>query len=393
MAFAEDVKAAMALLGGPDGDRVVDFVADPGAACAALDEVPEQGGLVLRALPPLELAAAGYAPSPLEPTWVRIMRGATEVGTAALHGGDGMVRRAVRVDMEECTDPCCNAPGCDLRRVHITTWLVLEDAGSAPRRFLVMETRALQSESDAARVVGERLAEALGVPFQQDNEPLRAEVGPPPAPLGEALDAAELGRFSLRTEGDWVVLRDWDSTGPRATARRNAGIGAVLMAFALALWFGLYRAVSGDSASSTAIALGAGAALLTLAGYAFLGVARFSAKYHAGSAPLVAVGRGRLVVLPWVGRDGAVDLRPEGRHGAGIPLHEVRSTSLKQRPEGTALELDTDHGPMDVLLCASERVAALWGRALDRAVDEARHPRAGASARQRARARGQVSTA
>ena len=37
-------------------------------------------------------------------------------------------------------------------------------------------------------------------------------------------------------------------------------------------------------------------------GYAFVGVARFSARYRATSAPLVAVGRDRIIVLPWVAR-------------------------------------------------------------------------------------------
>jgi hypothetical protein len=396
MAFAEDINAAIALLGGPDGDPLVDFLVDPGRACAALDALPEHGGLVLRAAPALGAAVAGYAPAPADPIWLRIMRGAREVGTATLHGGEGMVRRAARIELEEHDEGCCDAPGCDRRRLHAAVWLVLDGAahGDAPARLLVAETHALEGEraSDLARAVGARLASALGVPFERGGEPIEAGDAEPPAPLAEPLSAPELGRFALRTEGASVVLRDWDSAGPRATAARNAWIGAALMLGAAALWLGLYRAL-GVAAQSTSIALGAAAALLSLAGYAFLGVARFSAKYRAASAPLVAVGHDRLIVLPWVGRDGAVDLRPEGRLGAAIPLHEVRATSVQRRRGGVAVELDTDHGPIDALLCASEATAAVWGLALDRAVDEARHPRAGASARQRARARAQAAPA
>src|SRR6185437_13933980 len=99
----------------------------------------------------------------------------------------------------------------------------------------------------------------------------------------------------------------------------------------------------------------------------------------------------RIVVLPWVARNGAVDARPEGRLGAAIPLVEVRSATPKRRGgEGeatVAAELDTDHGPIDTMICPDEASAAFWCAVLDRLVDEARHPRQGATARQRARAR------
>jgi hypothetical protein len=88
-----------------------------------------------------------------------------------------------------------------------------------------------------------------------------------------------------------------------------------------------------------------------------------------------------------VSREGAVDVRLEGRLGAAIPLAEVRIASLKPRKEGVAVELDTEHGPIDVMVCPTEAVARVWCAALDRAVDEARHPQKGASARQRLRQR------
>src|SRR5262249_22318297 len=122
-------------------------------------------------------------------------------------------------------------------------------------------------------------------------------------------------------------------------------------------------------------------------GYAFLGVARFSARYRASSAPLAAVGRDRIVVAPWVGRDGAVDARPEGRLGAAMPLGEVRAAGPERRGAAVAVELATDHGPIDAMVCPDEAAAALWCAVLDRVLDEARHPRQGATARQRARQR------
>jgi hypothetical protein len=302
-----------------------------------------------------------------------VMRGAREVGTALLRGGDGMVRRAARVELTEREEPCCDAPGCDRTRAHAEAWLVIEGIGKGAKaeRLLVAEGRG---EGSATRTIAALLAGVLGVPVEP------------------RVTAAELGRLSMRTEGDRVVLRDWDSRGPRETAGRNAGIGVALMVGAVAAWLGLWRSLGPSGSSGAAIACGVLGALLTLAGYAFLGVARFSAKYGATSAPLVAVGRDRIVVSPWVGRAGAVDVRPEGRLGAAIPLHEVRSAHAAARARGAAVELDTDHGPIDAAVCSGEASAILWCGALNRAIEEARHPRQGATARQRARQKAAAAT-
>lgn len=380
MGLHEDVEAAIAMLGGSEGDHVVDFLVDPGAACRALDAVPEHGGIVLRVAPEAGAAAAGYGPAPVMPLWIRVMRGAREVGTVALRGGDGMVRRAARVAIEEREESCCDAPGCDRTRVHAAVWLALDPVEGAPERLLVAEQRVQGSEPAVARDVAARLAAALGVPLERGSA--GAEVAEPLAvtPIGDALAAADLARFGLGTEGERVVIRDWDSAGPRTSAARNAWIGAALLVGAAAGGYALWRA-------GTVAGAGIVAALLALAGYAFLTVARFSARYRATSAPLVAIGRDRIALLPWVSRDGAVDARPEGRLGAAIALGEVRGASPQARKGGVAVELDTDHGAIDVMVCPNAAMAERWCAVLDRVIDEARHPQRGATARQRARQR------
>ena len=386
---------AIATLGGPETDPVVDFLADPGGACRALDAVPEHGGIVVRVAGEGGSAAPGYGPTPGAPLWIRVMRGAREVGTAKLHDGDGMVRRAVRVELEERSERCCDAPGCERMRTCSAAWLVLEPVpeASAPERLLVAEQRAQAGESLApvgvAPAVATRLAAALGVPLQRGGADLEIPrpLVDPPAPLGAGLAVAALARFALAREGERGVVRDGESAGPRASAGRNAWIGGAFMVLAALGWAQLWRAVDAGGAAGVAIASGVAAALLTLAGYAFLGVARFSAKYRATSAPLLAVGRDRLIVLPWVSRDGAVDARAVGRLGAAIPLGEVRGATPAPRASGVAVELDTDHGRIDAMVCPSAAAAELWCAVIDRVVDEARHPRQGASARQRARQR------
>src|SRR5262249_22998875 len=145
-----------------------------------------------------------------------------------------------------------------------------------------------------------------------------------------------------------------------------------------------------EGASGRALGSAALAAIVTLTAYAFFGVARFSAKYGARSVPCVAIGRDRLVVSPWVSRGGAIDERPEGRIGAAIPLGEVRSAVHVARDDAFAVEVDTEHGPIDALVASGEDVAILLRSAIERAIAGAAHPNAGASAKQRARARAQL---
>ncbi len=394
MALAADVHAAIALLGGPEGERVVDFLVDPGTACRALDAVPEHDGLVVRAASEVGGAAPGYGPAPAAPWWIRVMRGAREVGTAPLRGGSGMVRRAERVALEEREEACCDAPGCEGVRTLVEVWLVLEPlAGTAPGeappgRLLVAEQRGASGADGVAEAVATRLAGALGVPVHRGGAPVEIAPGEAPPASGPELAVEALARFALRREGERVVVRDWESRGPRASAARNAWIGAALVVAAALAWFGAWRSLGAGGGSGAAVAAGIAGVLLAVGGYAFLGVARFAARYRAWSAPLVAVGRDRIILETWVGSDGEVHARLEGRLGAAIALVEVRSASAQRRgPGAVAVELDTDHGPIDAMVCHDEAAAELWCAVLDRAVDEARHPRQGATARQRARQR------
>jgi hypothetical protein len=402
MTFGEDIQAALASIGG-DKDRALDANLDPGAACRALDAA---ASLVLRAAPPLAGESETHGPRPAAPLWVRVTRGSNEVRTVALRGGEAVTRTAARVALVEREESCCDSPGCDRARNYAEIWLELKPistpghdgaasgpkpraafgSASAPEKLLCFEQRTLDGEPAAAIAIAGRFARMLGVTAERAGEPLASE-GAAPDPAGEDLAAADLARLALRSEGERMILRDLDNPGPRASAARNAWIGVALMLVAALGWTSLVRSLGEGGSQGAAIASGIVGALFSLAGYAFLGVARFSARYHASSAPLVAVGRDRIIVLPWVSRDGAVDVRPEGRLGAAIPLHEVRAAHAKPREEGVAVEIDTDHGPIDAVVCASARAAELWAQALTRTIDEARHPQKGATARQRARQR------
>src|SRR5690606_11791420 len=101
-------------------------------------------------------------------------------------------------------------------------------------------------------------------------------------------------------------------------------------------------------ASWTQIALRAGiVAVFALGAFAFFHVARHALRYRAAGAPIVVFADDRVVVAPWVRRDGAIDRRPEGRFGAGVRIAEVRAVHVVPRKEGHAVSLDTEHGPID----------------------------------------------
>jgi hypothetical protein len=382
---------------GVDVRAVADGIADPGGAARALGFEHA----VLRAAPELAAGTPGYAPPPRAPSWITLRRGEREITVTPLAGGAPAARRVSRVEVALTEEGCCDAPACELKKTCASVWLVLE-GGEAPLRLLVAEQRALVgAPAPAARGVARQLARFLGAPLAispgappHDAPPDEALApGEPkddsPEPIGEVtpLMFEGLGRFALRSEGERVVLRALASAGPRATAPRNTLIGAGLAIVAALFWYELGARVHAGAGAGAAVVFGAGAALFSLAAYAFLGVARFSARYGAASSPLVAFGEGRFVVLPWVSRAGAVDLRPEGRLGAAIPLGELRAVSVKPRGKRFAVEFESDHGPIDALVDPREDVARFWAAALERVAAEARHPGVVTSARQRARAR------
>ncbi|MGK4003853.1 matrixin family metalloprotease [Sorangium sp. So ce1036] len=425
-AFDAEVAHALRALGVNSADAALDPLGDPAGAARAL---AADGGapLLLRAAPELGAPTRDkdtpFGPAPRDPVWLRIERGASVVRIAPLRlaggegarsgeggagaAGEGAVepREAVRVEVTTAQRPCCGAATCGRERTLAAAWLALApkepSAGraGAAQRLLVAEAQDLEAARAEALVeaVAAPLAASLRVPLEtaRATEPPDAiaprslpEPAPEPAP---PLTAAALSRFALRSEGELLVLRDHASRGPRSSAARNGLIGAALLLGALALWIQVMRSASaGDS--GIAIGVGSAAALLSLAGYAFLGVARFSSRYAARSAPVAWFAQGRFVVAPWVSRAGAIDLRPEGRLGAAISAGEVHGIHVVPRGDRFSVELETDHGAIDALLTEREDVARYWRDAMARAVASVRHP-GGPSARQRLRARAEAQQA
>lgn len=378
-------EAALAALGAKPDEIALDAWTDPAGAAAALGKLDDaRRHAILRAASDGPIAIGEGAKEPPAPGWLRLTRGSPEIAVCADGGAATCeTRRATRVVAESAPLPG-GAEGA-VARVSIA----LDRKGGGASKLIVAEVWARTEELAVARVrgVASKLSRALSVPASL---PGAAESKDEDAAEGDApgLSARALSRFTLRGEGPMLVLRDFASAAPREGAGLHIVIGLAFVGLAAGAWmmFAKSAQAAGATASGSLGWLG-GSVLLTLAATAFLGVARFTLKYAAASAPLVAIGSGKVTVAPWVSRSGAVMPEPEGRFGAGIDLGEVRGVSVQSRKGQLALEVATDHGPIDALLMDDPTLAQHLAAALGRAIDDLRPAAAGPTARQRARQR------
>ncbi len=388
--FERIAETSLAALGADPAGDALDAWSDPLGAAEALGALADRGSLVLRAAFELPPSSNGAGPEPAAPWWLRVTKGSAEVSTCPAAGASKdacETRRVTRVVVEIAPLP----DGGEGVVARASLALDRKPGGAMPK-LLIAEAWARTEDVAIARVrpVASRLARILSVPASLPASSAAGEEGD--APVAEPapavhIPARSLARFSLRSEGPRLVLRDFASRGPREGAGLHLVIGLVLAGLAAGCWAMFARSAGelGPTASMSLAWLG-GSALVTLGAVAFLGVARFAMRYAAESAPLVAIGSGKVMVAPWVSRTGAVMNDPEGRFGSGIDLGEVRGVSVQDRKGLHALEVATDHGPIDALLTDDLNVARYLAAALSRAFDDLR-PEVGPNARQRFRMR------
>jgi hypothetical protein len=377
---------ALSAAGLSDTTPAHDAWLDAGHTAAALSQLGGSQPLLLRVAPELDEPTELFGPPPRDPLWMVVRGGSADLDLAPANGGPSRKTRALRVRLAATSEPCCDAPACAAEKLHASLWLDLDVGGAAdaPRRVLVAERRADTDDAHGLASLAHALAAATGAPLEHEGLADDADAPAGRPPHGHALPARSLAPLAMRFEGDVLVVREIGSGGPRATARRTGLTGALLALPAAAAWITLARGL-GERGTGESLGLFALATLFSLAAYAFVGVARYAARYRADSAPVLAVSGGRFVVRPWVGRDGAVERRADGRFGAAIPIHELRGVATRQRGDVSSVELDTDHGPIDVALLSDPRAAELWSVALRGVLAGAAHRVTGPTAIQRAR--------
>ncbi len=389
--------ALISALGANPEDVAMDGWTDPSGGARTLENLGgNRPSALVRVFGNLGESEPGSAQTPAQPGWMVVTKGSAEVRMSVLGEGPAAVetRRVTRVVVESAPLP----DGGDGAVGRVLLHLDRKASANAP--LLVAEAWAGSEEIAVSRVrkVAAQLARTLSVPAslpavgRTEEAEGRSETAPPADTneTGAALSAKQMARYSWRGEGPRLVLRDFGSRGPREGAFGNFVVGSAFAALATGAWVMFSRAVqSAGFGSAQALAWLGGGALLTLAAVAFLGIAQFARRYSAISVPLLAVGDGKLNVMPWVSRKGAVMLDPEGRFGAAIALGEVRGASVVAREQGFAVSVATDHGPFDVLVTEDKALADLLRAAVARTlVDLAPRPKATAKQRARAKAQG-----
>lgn len=385
--FEQSAEAAIRSLGGGDRVQAVDGSTDPARAAEVLSTLAEKGSVLVRASSDSGAVEPGFAPAPTSPYWIKLTRGSAEIQAVSAIGAGAtkpIARKVSRVIMEQAPVPESEV-GTITRVV-----LSLDKGGDAlGSNVTVAEVWTAEEATGATRLrtLASRLARVLSVPASLPNNLPASETELNDKALPEVSHGA-LSRFVLRAEGPRLVLRDFANIGPRENLSTHLLIGVVFALAAGASWY-FFANTRASLTAFSAPYLGwvAGSAILTLAAVAFLGVAQFAGRYSATSAPLVAFGGGKLVVLPWVSRKGAVGLDLEGRFGAAIDLVEVQSITVQDRKGKHAVEITTDHGPFDALLTGDRALAEMVAGALARTVNDLRPKAARPTAKQRARLR------
>lgn len=198
--------------------------------------------------------------------------------------------------------------------------------------------------SDDAEATASRLATALIAFLGLGDE------APSPDETESASATQHLPRLTLSREGEHWVLRDKDVKGPARTARRFGMMAIVSVIPAATALVVLVREIAMPE-RNLGLVLGMLALVLvmSLSAVAFSAIARHAKAYTARTLPVAAFTDDRVVVSPWLSRDGRIDPRPEGRLGAAIRIAEVSAVGVVDAADGFSVRLETEHGPIDVV--------------------------------------------
>jgi thioredoxin-like negative regulator of GroEL len=377
--LAEALEHALLELGLGVSEPVYDAWLDPGALREAVRRDAE---LVVRAGEPLEEAPEGFAARPGKLVWLHLgVRGDSEVrayavdGLASATAVSGFVTTVVLASERE---PCCDGAKCQAHKERLSITLELAE-GAEATRLLVGET--LTREARAAQefvALAEALAKRFGVTLERRGDAAtiaEAEAGELAVAASDASAAKARGwpgPWALRTEGALHVLRDHASRGPREGTWFEVLLTVAMAIGAVASGHQAVQSWLGGSRGESAI-FGLVALVLAIATWATSHIARHSARFHASSAALLYVARDRLVMAPWMSRDGSVDVKPEGRYGAALPISDVRELYIVKRRERWILGCDSSHGPYDIGWLETQDQARAWKDALEGLLDAAAH--------------------
>jgi hypothetical protein len=239
------------------------------------------------------------------------------------------------------------------------------------------ESAARRRVSDLARALAEALRVECGGDVNDDSS------APPEQALATVGNAA---RLAWNLEGDLLVLRDLTNLGPKASAGGYRLAALAFAAIAVALWVALALQIPSGGIGAL-LGTGSVALVLSIAAYAFFEMGRFAGRFASDDMPIAWFGNDVVVVAPWVSRYGAVDTRPQGRFGAAIRTTEIHGCAAFSKDGDTAVELATEHGPIEVVRVADKDFGVSLAKTVERAIASVAAPEKKKTALQRAKAR------
>lgn len=379
--FATDVRAALDALDVEPTEVAFDAQLDADELERGLASLDKGGALLMRVAPELGEGTERHMPAPADPVWLRLVEGSRRVrgvnmcqrSRGAVSGGHLANVDRVIVDVEAV--PCCASEDCAAHKHRASTWLHFEDG----TRLLVIDQLggARDAAGGACRRLAQRLADVLGVPLEgssatEDRCGAPASRGDGEAALSMGLRAEQLARFALRTEGQHVVVRDYEHRRPQGAAWRELVAAALLAVPALGLWGAAARELTTD-ASMLFWGLVIVAFLLMAASYGFLVAAECVKRDSSASTPLVRIHADRIVIAPRTARDGAVSKDTERRLGAVMGIEDCRGVSLRSDGTRHAVVLESMHGAIELLSTSDASVGERLRTSLERRLGAAAH--------------------
>jgi hypothetical protein len=248
-------------------------------------------------------------------------------------------------------------------------------------KAFVLATFPPDDNADQATAIARSVSDYVGLPH--DGRAPAADVSPAPAGKDAFLD-----RITLSREGEHWVLRDADTSRNRASVRTFARLAVVAgVAFMVCLYFFVRHLRAPERSLDVTLELGALVFVTSLATVAFAAISRHAAAYRASTVPLVGFTDDRVIVSPWLSRDGRIDTRPEGRLGAAIRIAEVSAVNVVPAEEQWAVRLETEHGAIDVVTLASRSEAEAVARVVERCLAAVASPHRKKTALMRAKSK------
>lgn len=337
--------------------------------------------LLMRAHCALEAASESrFAAQPDDGVWLLLTDAQTAPCWCGWRCDKAETGAAQELALELVEEPCCDRKKCQRKKYAARLWL-----GVAGARFLLAE-RLEHSEAEARSAL-QPLQSKLQLRLFEDAGAAAPAAAQDKGTVQGSFEPLAVARWSLRREGGLHILRDHAGRGPRESAQAH-GLATVALALltamsGLATWRAYGRQSWGDAGVWAALAV-----VLVLATFAWFNIARWAWLYRASSEVLLSASRDRFVLQPWCSRSGEVDVKPEGRFGAGLEIRAFEGWRVEQQAQLWALICDTDHGAYPVASFATQAMAEGLSRALQEVFDQVCHAPLVAKAMQNSEALG-----